>query len=601
MLQTAWQDFISAVTIYKDSFPVHCKLSATAISPDKAAEGYTLCINSAGVYLSAVSHAGLFNGFQTLRQLILTGNGRLPYCQIVDWPAFSHRGFMHDCGRNFRELARLKKEISLASQLKVNTFHWHLCDHPGWRVECICHPKLNSPKFRTRDHKNTYSYAEIRELIEFAAKRNIRIIPELDMPGHSDYFIRAFGFPMHSEKGMHIIGELIDEFCRQIPKESCPIIHFGADETKIPNATEFVNFVTEKLRAHQRVPMQWSSHRDLPISPHSIEQIWTEGPHLSTHSHSPTVNHKKIIDSSIGYTNLLAPALIVRRYFFMRPCGVDFGDNQKLGVIQCTWPDGKVNDKSLIPGMNGLWPGMMAMAERAWKGGGKNGDTFPIAMPPPHTEAAQAYALFEKRMQTLRKVQFSNEPFPMWYESGVSWQITAPIPSANAPQVRNQLLTTNKHPSLQSVYGANLYFRTRSNTGNMGLFRTTPPEHTIWAMTTYHAPKAGKYRFQLGFDAPARSNRRYSGLPQNGQWSPSGTRIWLNGKEIKNPRSYKHAGLFNQPNNEWNFDTPLHPEEIWWMLTPIELELIQGKNTFLIEHPYTSPQQSWELSLIPVS
>ncbi len=602
MVLTALEDFHNTQPRYKDKFPVVCQILPKNTLPAKAsAEGYRLQISEEGVTLTAESQAGLFNGFQTLRQMMLSGGGSLPYCQITDWPAFPLRGFMHDCGRNFREISRLKKELALASQLKVNTFHWHLCDHPGWRVQCHCHPRLNSPDFRTRDHHHTYSYTEIRDLIDYAAKRNIRIIPELDMPGHSDYFTRAFGFTMHSEKGMHIIGELLDEFCQQIPKELCPIIHFGADESKIPNAKEFVEFVTNKLRAHQRIPMQWASKRDLPISPHSIEQIWTEGAYMTSKSHHTTAKNRKIIDSSIGYTNLLDPALLVRRYFFMRPCGTDAGDTQHLGVILCTWSDGKVDDKNLIPGMNALWPSMMAMAERAWIGGSQYGDSFPITMPPPHSEAAQAYAQFEERMQKLRHAQFGTEAFPMWKESGFSWQLTAPIPTIKAALVRQEILSKGTHSSFRTVWGANLYFKTRSNTGNIGLFSHTPIGHTIWAQSSIHAPSAGTYRFFIGFDAPARSNRRYSGLPQNRQWSQSLTRIWLNGKEIHNPRSFQHAGQFNQPDNQWNFETPLHPEEIWWVLPPIELELQQGQNTFLIEHPYTSPQQSWGLSLIPVS
>ncbi|MBQ9096649.1 MAG: hypothetical protein IJY53_09965, partial [Akkermansia sp.] len=118
--------------------------------------------------------------------------------------------------------------------------------------------------------------------------------------------------------------------------------------------------------------------------------------------------------------------------------------------------------------------------------------------------------------------------------------------------------------------------------------------------TEIEAKEAGPQKFMLGFDAPARSNRRYTGVPKNGEWSACGTRIWLNGKEIKRPRTYKLAGKNNHPVNAWNFEKPLSPEEIWWVQEPVEIELQKGTNTFVIEQPYVGEHQSWGVSLIPV-
>ena len=172
-------------------------------------QGYRLSVTPDGVLLRAASDAGFFYGLQTLRQLAVNGRP-LRCCEITDWPAFRYRGYLQDCGRNFRKIERLKKELDLAAQLKVNLFHWHLTDNPGWRVQCKSYPKLNDPKYRTRDFNDTYSYAQIREVVEYARERHITVIPELDMPGHSKYFNKAFGFAMHSPEGMKIIGETID-------------------------------------------------------------------------------------------------------------------------------------------------------------------------------------------------------------------------------------------------------------------------------------------------------------------------------------------------------------------------------------------------------
>lgn len=601
MLLTALADYQAGRMQGNGILPVQCKLQQNFLPAEQAGEGYRLNISKDGVQLTAVTPAGLLNGFQTLRQMLTTGQGNLPYCDITDWPAFRYRGYMQDCGRNFRSVERLKQELALAAQLKVNLFHWHMTDYPAWHVECKCYPQLNAPQHRTRDKNETYTYEQIREVFAYAAARGITIIPELDMPGHSAYFERAFGFKMHTPQGMKIVGELLDEFCREIPADICPIVHFGADEVRIPNAAEFVDFVTKKLQSHGRTPMQWASSRDLPVGTHSIEQRWGEGADMVAKSIPAERIKRRAFDSTMGYANLLDPALLVRRYFFMRPCGSAKGDEKKLGSIICIWPDGKVDNKKYIPGMCSMWPGMMAMAERAWKGGGADGDHLPLDMPAATTEAGRAYALFEQRMQRLRGAQFAGEPFPVWSESGMEWTIIGPVQTTYVTPLRDDVIDGRIDGiGIRTAYGANLYFRTRPDTGYLGMFPTVHPGHTVWAVTTIHADRAGKQKFMVGFDAPARSNRRWSGVPKNGTWSQTGTRIWLNGVEILNPRTYRLAGQKHHPGNAWNFETPLDPEEIWWVQEPIEIELRKGENTFVIEQPYVGEFQSWGVSLIPV-
>lgn len=602
MIQAAFHDYLEGHALGLNGLlQVNFRLLKDAMPPEKAAEGYRLQVNAQGVEIQAVTEAGLFNGFQTLKQMLATGGGELPYCNICDWPAFRYRGYMQDCGRNFRSIERLKQEIALAAQLKVNLFHWHMTDYPAWHVQCKAYPQLNAPQHRTRDKNDTYTYDQIRELFEYAAARNITIIPELDMPGHSAYFNRAFGFSMHSEQGMKIVGELLDEFCREIPASMCPIVHFGADEVRIPNAVEFVDFVSKKLMSHGRTPMQWASNRDLPVGPDSIEQRWGEGIELVAKSIPAARITRRALDSTMGYANLLDPALLVRRYFFMRPCGSAHGDEKKLGTIICIWPDGKVDNKDYIPAMCSMWPGIMAMAERAWKGGGADGDHLPLEMSAPHTESGRAYSMFARRMLDVRNAQFEAEPFPYWPESAVHWDVVPPVPTAQADAVRAKVLKgemAGLNPF--KAYGANLYFRTRPDTGYLGIFPNARPGQTIWASTTIKAEKAGKQKFMVGFDAPARSNRRWTGVPDERAWSQCGTRIWLNGNEILNPRSYRLAGQRSHSGNAWNFENPLDPEEVWWVQEPIELSLQEGDYVFIIEQPYIGEHQSWGISLIPL-
>ena len=562
-------------------------------------EGYRLVVDARGVRISAPQPGGLFNALQTLRQLVLSGCNQLPCCEITDWPAFSVRGFHHDCGRNFQTIESLKRQLDLASQLKVNYFHWHLADDPAWHVQCKAYPQLNDPRYRTRDKNDTYSYDEIRDLFRYARDRHITIIPELDMPGHSDYFVRDFGFPMHSEQGTQVLEKLIDEFCSEVPVELCPILHFGADEVSVPHAKEFVERISRKIEANGRKPMQWEGPWDLPVAGGSIAQRWVQGKNAQDAASvkSPT------IDSSIGYSNLFEPALLVRRWFFMRPCGAEKGDALHLGAIFCTWPDIRVEDKSRIPLHSPMWPGLCAMAERAWNGAAVEGDALTVALPPPDSEAGRAFQLFEKRVATLGRTMFKNEHFPYWGESGCMWRVTHPTPDADAEATRKLVLAGKAPGVLHEVFGCSLYFRTRSATWSLGMFPEAKPGVRVWAWADVTVEEEGDYPFMIGFDAPTRSNRQYTGIPRPGEWSQCGTRIWVNGKEMRNPRRYEQAGESRIAEPTWHTveeEHPIRDEEIWWAQPPTLIHLKKGSNRIIVEQPYTDSFQSWEFSFIPV-
>lgn len=583
---------------------VTLKIDPAATAPENAAEGYTLKVTAKGVQISAAKEAGLFNGIQTLRQMVAGSKKALTCCEIEDWPAFSMRGFMHDCGRNFQTIDSLKHQLDLAARFKVNYFQWHLTDHPAWHVQCKCRPVLNDPSKRTRDVNDTYSYEQIRELFKYAADRNIQIIPELDMPGHSSYFDRCFGFKMHTEEGMKILEELLDEFCKEVPKDMCPIVHIGADEVRIPNAKEFVKRMSDFLIARGRIPAQWGGPRDLPVGEDSICQRWGEGGEMVEKSLKPETIKCHSFDSTMGYTNLFDPALLVRRYFFMRPCGSARGDDKKLGPMICNWPDTRVDDKRNIARHSAQWPGMLAMAERAWLGGDSDGDALPCRMPAADSPQGKAFQRFEKRMLGLSKSILKGQPFPYWADLGVSWNVVGPVQSADTEKTRQAVLDGKLEGlQTQTATGANLYFRTKPNTGGLGILGSSKPGVTAWAVTTIDSPKAGEMPFMMGFDSPARSSRRWSGVPQNGEWSQCNTRVWVNGKEIKNPRHYKLAGQRQSKGDTWTSpanEMPLDDEEVWWAQDPVKLPLKKGKNTIVVEQPYVGEYQSWGVSVIPM-
>ena len=614
MVQTAWEGLLASLPGAPAGRRVVCRLTLDAEAllaegrkygqhaerlEERLAEGYAMHTSPEEVQIIAASEAGLFYGLQTLRQLVCGQSNALPKGCIIDYPAFPVRGFHQDCGRNFQSIESLKRQIDIAARLKLNYFHWHLSDYPAFHLQSKKYPQLNAPEYRTRDKADTYTYDQVRELIAYAKARHVTIIPEIDMPGHSDYFERAFGFEMYTEQGMRVLEDVLDELCAEIPAEDCPIIHIGADEVRVPNAEEFVARMSRKICSeHGRRIMQWEGPWDLPVGPFSIAQRWVQG----KASLAADSIRQRTIDSSIGYSNLMDPALLVRRWFFMQPCGVPKGDELRRGAIFCTWPDRRVEDKSRIPLQSPQWPGMCAMAERAWVGGSNvAADAFPTNMPAPDTEAARAFSAFERRMLKLRHTVFAGEPFPYWEEGARENLLVGPVPMEQVETVRAKVLAGDLEGlPVRQVWGGSLYFRTAPGGWNLGMFSQVQPGHCVWVITRIAAREEGPAPFMLGFDAPLRSHQYYTGIPRPGEWSACGTRIWLNGAELRNPRSP------SLPPRDWktmvdNAELPLLDEEIWWTHPPTLFPLRQGENTFIIEQPYMSRIQSWSISLIPCS
>ena len=183
-------------------------------------EGYRLDLNPKEISIAAGDEAGVFYGVQTLRQLLpvtveTSGDGlsgvTLPSMTIIDAPRFAWRGMHLDVSRHFFPLAFVKQYIDMLALHKMNTFHWHLTDDNGWRLEIKAYPKLTEIcAWRVdREHqdwrewspvepgeKSTYggfyTQDEVKEVIAYAAERQITVIPEIEMPGHSSELFAAY-------------------------------------------------------------------------------------------------------------------------------------------------------------------------------------------------------------------------------------------------------------------------------------------------------------------------------------------------------------------------------------------------------------------------
>lgn len=184
-------------------------------------EGYMLQSNSRGVELSANQPAGLFYGLQTLLQLlpdaiesnqVAKASWKLPSVKIIDYPRFGWRGLMLDVSRHFFTKEEVEDYIDLLSQYKFNTFHWHLTDDNGWRIEIKSLPKLTgtgawrvarygqfgefslTAPGEPATYGGFYTQQEIKEIIQFANERYVTIIPEIDVPGHCMAAIASYPY-----------------------------------------------------------------------------------------------------------------------------------------------------------------------------------------------------------------------------------------------------------------------------------------------------------------------------------------------------------------------------------------------------------------------
>ena len=182
------------------------------------AEAYTLDIKRKHIILSAKTYQGAFYGYQSLRQLFSERfeNGTYEGEKIIlrgtfieDEPVFSYRGMHLDVARHFFNVDEVKKYIDYLAMLKFNTFHWHLTEDQGWRIEIKKYPKLtsvggfrketlighfsnNPEQFDGKKYGGFYTQDEIREVVKYAANRAITIIPEIEIPGHSLAALSAY-------------------------------------------------------------------------------------------------------------------------------------------------------------------------------------------------------------------------------------------------------------------------------------------------------------------------------------------------------------------------------------------------------------------------
>lgn len=283
--------------------------------PAAGEEAYDLNVTATGVTLRASAPAGLFYGVQTLRQILpfaLEHDAArprpiaIPAVQIVDRPRFAWRGAMLDVARHFFDLEEIKRYIDLMALHKLNSLHLHLSDDQGWRIEIKSWPNLTAMGARTEVGGTVggfYTQERYQDIVAYAAERFITIVPEIDMPGHTNAALASYpelncdhtapppytdikvGFSclcVADELTYAFIDDLVREIGALTPG---PYFHIGGDEVRKLTGAEyiaFVNRVQEIVRLRGKRMIGWDEVASADLSKTSVVQHWRPGTALSS-------------------------------------------------------------------------------------------------------------------------------------------------------------------------------------------------------------------------------------------------------------------------------------------------------------------------------
>lgn len=294
---------------------------------DTSLQGYTLSVTPSAVTVEAVTPTGIFYGIQTVRQMLT--DGRLACGTVTDSPRFAYRGLMIDCSRHFWPLEYLKRQVDALAYFKMDRLHLHLTDAGGWRLEIKKYPRLttetayrtcsdwtrwwNDASNRKYCHQSDsgayggfYTQKEMKELVRYAAERHVTVIPEIEMPGHSDEVTAAYpelscsgkpytegDFCVGNEATFTFLENVLREVMRIFPSE---YIHIGGDEASrkgwetcpkcqqrmreehLTTTPELQSYLTARierfLNAHGRKLMGWDEITEGKLAPNATVMSW---------------------------------------------------------------------------------------------------------------------------------------------------------------------------------------------------------------------------------------------------------------------------------------------------------------------------------------
>ncbi|MFS8099408.1 beta-N-acetylhexosaminidase [Lentzea alba] len=276
--------------------------------PKVGQEGYQLDVTPKQVIIRANTPAGHFNGVSTLRQLLppkseaktkQPGPWTVPGASILDYPRYQHRGAMLDVSRHFFTPDQVKRYIDQIAAFKINYFHLHLSDDQGWRLEITSWPELTkiggSTEVGGRKGNLFYTQAQYKDLVAYAANRGITVIPEFDMPGHTNAAQASYAElncdnkkrPLYTGtdvgfSSLCISKEITYKFVEDVVREVSaitpgPYFHIGGDEAlSTPDAdyVKFMNRVLPIVKKYGKTTTGWHEFIKTTKDTTLVPQFW---------------------------------------------------------------------------------------------------------------------------------------------------------------------------------------------------------------------------------------------------------------------------------------------------------------------------------------
>ncbi|HEY0395131.1 MAG TPA: family 20 glycosylhydrolase [Candidatus Elarobacter sp.] len=254
-----------------------------ASAPRLGPEGYALSVRRDGVELRGNSGAGLFYALQTLEQLSTASPAGLSTANatVVDGPQYRWRGIHLDVARHFFPVPVVERYIDVAARYKLNVFHWHLTDDQAWRLQLTRYPRLGAGAPR-------YTAADVRRVVEYARRRYVSIVPEIEMPAHAGAALRAYpeiacGDTTLCARGasLRFVRNVIADTAAMFPG---PFFHTGGDEVPWFAATgqpEFTREVTRAVEAAHRRPIVWDDAHAGQLGRDAVVMVWTQRRHAA--------------------------------------------------------------------------------------------------------------------------------------------------------------------------------------------------------------------------------------------------------------------------------------------------------------------------------